>query len=74
MAPICRGIKGIFLTLVYLTLIINLGATFYFKSVLCPRLQFIQEKCCEDVVQNSKFKNKQMLVKEPNYKWKCSET
>ena len=39
----CRGIKGIFLTPIYLKLIINPGATFYFKSVLSLRQQFIQE-------------------------------
>ena len=36
-APKCGAIKRVFLTPNYLTLIINPGTTFYFKSVLCLR-------------------------------------
>ena len=39
-APKCGAIKRVFLTPNYLTLIVNPGTTFYFKSVLCLRWLF----------------------------------
>ena len=54
-------IKGVFLTPIYPTLIINLGTISYFKSVLSLRQEIYLRIFFSNLKYSAKYKSKQML-------------